>query len=296
MNGPPHHDGPRVEQGVRPGAIVMSGEFDLTGHGLLHTTLAEALARLDGDPAGNVVLDMHAVSFVDIRTVRVLLDARQAAADAGRRLRVTGAGGAVRRVLEVCDAWQRLVGEDTDDGLVEIHANRRALLADLRTKLRTDPQALAADEFLAVADAATVQDAILMSAIVTGAADACDLQTYDPRTDSLYLARQRGFTQAFVDYFATVDATRPSACGIALATREPVIIDDITRSPIFAGQPTLDVVLAAGTRAVQSYPLHDETGQLLGMLSLHYHSTRPREGQPQRVAETAARALARVPA
>jgi len=77
-----------------------------------------------------------------------------------------------------------------------------------------------------------------------GVADACDLQILDRRTWFLRIASHRGFLPAFLEYFAAVDAAVPSACGTALATGDPVLIDDITTSAIFAGRPTLEPVLA----------------------------------------------------
>ena len=41
-------------------------------------------------------------------------------------------------------------------------------------------------------------------------------------------------------------------------------------SEIFAGQASLDVLLAAGVRAVQSTPLVSSAGKVLGMISTHF--------------------------
>jgi signal transduction histidine kinase len=51
---------------------------------------------------------------------------------------------------------------------------------------------------------------------------------------------------------------------------ERVIIEDITQSPIFTGQRSLDVLLEAGVRAVLSTPLIDSNGNILGMISTHF--------------------------
>src|SRR5262245_65363045 len=58
------------------------------------------------------------------------------------------------------------------------------------------------------------------------------------------------------------------------------IVEDITHSDIFAGQPSLDALIAAGVRAVHSVPLTSTTGNLVGVLSVHYsqpHRPRQRE-------------------
>lgn len=173
----------------------------------------------------------------------------------------------------------------------EIRASRRAIVSRFRHDLRTDARTLATESFLAVADRDVLLEAIIVAARGVGDADACDLQTYDPRTGQLQIAYQRGFSQSFLDYFATVDTDVPSACGTALATGDPVLINDIRTSHIFAGQPTLAPMLAAGTRAVQSYPLRNDHGDVLGMLSLHYRSAGRHPGQ-ELLAWSTARALA----
>lgn len=322
----------RVAVGRHPGLIEMSGEFDDTGH----QAVRDALDAVADGAAGEIRVDLRAVKLIDSGTVRLLLHASRAADDAGRRLRITGATGSVRRVIQASGAAKQLfdlpdgagpairtadvarlvheptyadqvraqlrraeseqarihgkLQQDIIDG--EVRFTRRVVLARLRERLRTDRGALASDEFLAGADTPTVLDAIVLAATIVGAADACDLQLYDPVVGALLITRQRGFSKEFLTYFATVDPSEPTACAMAMRTGEPVIVDDVTRSPIFAGQPTLPVMLAAGSLAVHTHPLKDEAGQLMGVLSFHYRERRPRRGDPEMVAWCAARALA----
>jgi anti-anti-sigma factor len=280
-----------------------------------------------------IVVDLRAVRFLDAGTVRLLLEAWRTANDAGRRLCVTGAYGPVRQVIEASGAGHRLLDSATVpapragpvDGTTnwlravterrrvvddqtrivaviqqraidrEVRATRHQLLGWVRARLHDDPQAVSSEEFLAVADTLVVLDAILVAASVVGAADACDLHQYDAGTGALHLIRQFGLTAQYLTYFATVSRGQSSACATAVLTGEPVIVDDVKRSPIFAGQPSRDVMLAAGSRAVQSYPLRHDDGRLLAVLSLHYGKTRPRGGNPELVAWSAARALTRMP-
>jgi PAS domain S-box-containing protein len=53
-----------------------------------------------------------------------------------------------------------------------------------------------------------------------------------------------------------------------------VIVEDVTRSPIFEGGEALQVQLAAGVRAVQSTPLRSRSGTPLGAISTHYMTAR----------------------
>jgi anti-anti-sigma factor len=169
---------------------------------------------------------------------------------------------------------------------------RRTLLTRFRGRLGADPLALADDRFLAAADRFVILRAIIVAALVVGGADRCDLQVYDPKTRSLTIAQQHGLTAQFLDYFVTVEGGAATSAGTAMATGQPVLIDDVTRSPIFASRAGLEVMLASGIRAVRSYPLWDDGGRLLGVLSFHYRSPRPRHGNPELVAYSAALALA----
>jgi len=101
------------------------------------------------------------------------------------------------------------------------------------------------------------------------------VQLADPATGELKIVAQRGFGPEFVEYFAAVTDDR-SACGRAAQRRAQVVIADVTTDPGFA--PHRDIALASGFRAVQSTPLVNRAGHLIGMLSTHY----PRPTTPPR--------------
>jgi signal transduction histidine kinase/CheY-like chemotaxis protein len=98
-------------------------------------------------------------------------------------------------------------------------------------------------------------EGILDAAIAITGADKGNIQLLDVASGALKIAAQRGFEQSFLDFFANVDRGETAACGAALQSAERVIVEDVTQSEIFAGQPALDVMLEAGARAVQSIPL-----------------------------------------
>jgi PAS domain S-box-containing protein len=63
-----------------------------------------------------------------------------------------------------------------------------------------------------------------------------------------------------------------------MKTRERVMVEDVLESTILAGTPSLQVLLEAGVRAVQSTPLISSSGKLLGVICTHYDAAhRPRE-------------------
>ena len=126
-------------------------------------------------------------------------------------------------------------------------------------------------------DSRALFDQILDAAIAITGTDKGALQMFCPVSGSLHIAAQRGFGQPFLDFFASV-YPGVSSCGVALDRGERVIVEDITRSPLFAGTPALDVELQAGVRAIQSTPLTSRSGKTLGMLSTHYRKPhRPSE-------------------
>jgi len=251
--------------------IALSGEFDINSRAVLREALRDAIAK-----TSDAVVDVRSVTFLDASTVGVFVEASQQAKSLGGQVRLVGASGSVEWFLRLCGVWQGL--------------------AEPQPQAGRQPGVLAMATALSTADRRVVLEGIISAATDVGGADACDLQIFDAATQSLLMAEHRGFTDEFLNYFATVDATQPTACAAALATGRPVVIDDITRSPIFADRTTLEVIMASGTRAVQSYPLHDDRGSTLGVLSFHYHTCRPARGRPAIAARRAARALARLTA
>jgi hypothetical protein len=107
----------------------------------------------------------------------------------------------------------------------------------------------------------------LDGALSLAGADRGNIQILDPATGALRIAAQRGFGAEFLDYFAAVDDDR-SACGRAARERAQTVIADVGADESFA--PHRDIAAASGFRAVQSTPLIDQAGRLLGVVSTHY--------------------------
>ncbi len=122
---------------------------------------------------------------------------------------------------------------------------------------------------------------ILDAAIAITGAQMGNIQLVDG--DVLRIVAQRGFDKPFLEFFASVHGE--AACGAALQRGERVIVDDVVNSPIFAGTAALDVMAGAGARAVQSTPLVNRHGRVLGMFSTHYQRA------PQQPGERALRLL-----
>lgn len=146
--------------------------------------------------------------------------------------------------------------------------------------------ALGLDEPSAVRDLAEVAGALrehtdlpsLLSQAVAGATALLgtrmsNLQLVDPRDGSLVLVTQTGFDADFLDHFSVV-ADQSSVCGLAARQGAQVVASDVRDDPTFA--PHRAVLRAAGVRAVQSTPLTDAAGRMIGMISTHT----PHPGRP----------------
>jgi PAS domain S-box-containing protein len=113
------------------------------------------------------------------------------------------------------------------------------------------------------------------TAIAVSGAEKGNIQLLDG--DVLRLAASRGFEQPFLDYFDAVDGAC-TACGTAVVTGERVLVEDLETSPLLHDTPELEVLRGAGVRALQSTPLYNRRGELVGMVSTHYPKpTRPGE-------------------
>lgn len=133
---------------------------------------------------------------------------------------------------------------------------------------------------------------ILDAAIWIGEADKGNVHLFDEVSETLKLAVHRGFETPFLEFFGDVARGEASACGAAFRSKERMIVEDITTSRIFSGQPSEKVLLGAGVRAVQSTPLVSSKGTVLGMISTHYRSPRRPSGRVCRWLDVLARQVA----
>lgn len=110
---------------------------------------------------------------------------------------------------------------------------------------------------------------VVDKAIALTDADFGNIQILDARSFGLTIVAQRGFPDWWLEFWSSVRAGE-GCCGAALKGGGRIVVADVDRSPIFAGTPALEIQRRAGVRAVQSTPLVDRAGALVGMLSTHY--------------------------
>jgi PAS domain S-box-containing protein len=115
---------------------------------------------------------------------------------------------------------------------------------------------------------------ILDASINLQGADFGNIQLIDREKGELEIVAHRGFNQEFLEYFSDTDEN--AACGRAMKQGERVVIEDVENDAGF--EPHREIAASAGYRAVQSTPLFDRKGELLGMLSTHFR-------QPHRPSE-----------
>jgi PAS domain S-box-containing protein len=97
-----------------------------------------------------------------------------------------------------------------------------------------------------------------------------NVQLFDAERGVLTAEVQPGFDPESLDLFREVSADDDCACGRALRTGEPVVIEDVETDALFA--PFRSAARAAGFRAMISAPIMGNDGRPVGMLSTHFAS------------------------
>jgi two-component system, chemotaxis family, CheB/CheR fusion protein len=138
------------------------------------------------------------------------------------------------------------------------------------------------------ADLSVILGEVVEAAISVSAADFGNIQLLDKESSDLHIVGQRGFPQWWIDFWNTT-AKGKGSCGTALERRERVIVEDVEKSPIFAGARALEIQLRAGVRAVQSTPLIGRSGTPLGVFSTHYQKPQSPDERALRLLDLLAR-------
>lgn len=87
--------------------VVVGGDVDLATVAGLDRQIASAL---DTPGIAAVTVDLSDVTFLDSSGISALIKARKLADERKIRLRVNGASGFIRQVLELSGVWQYLSG------------------------------------------------------------------------------------------------------------------------------------------------------------------------------------------
>ena len=131
---------------------------------------------------------------------------------------------------------------------------------------------------------------ILRVAIEISGADKGNIQLVDPSSGLLNMTNQSGFADEFLKFFS--NGNQPAACTTALELQQRVIVEDVRQSALFVGTPSFQAMQEAQVRAVQSTPLVSSAGNVLGVISTHFSTTRRPTEQESRLMDLLARQAA----
>ena len=166
----------------------------------------------------------------------------------------------VRRVTDAAGRPHGIIGIARD--ITERKRAEEQLAADLAGMRRLQE---VSTQLVRDGDSTALLGEIMDAAIAITAADMGTVQLLDADSGTLRLVASRGFEPRDLKSFGIVHEGECS-CGTAMQRRERVVIEDVTTSPVLAGKPSRDSLLAAGIRAAQSTPLFSRSGDLVGML------------------------------
>lgn len=157
--------------------------------------------------------------------------------------------------------------------LAETEGRARQQIESLREQLRTEVASLEQLQEIGIwlAEQGEVNQLLgelLDAAIAITAANMGNVQLLNAGGE-LQMAVQRGFAPPFLDILKTVQGADTS-CGLALKERRRVIVEDVANSRIFVDESIRRTLLEAGVRAVQSTPLINRSGTVIGIFSTHY--------------------------
>lgn len=114
---------------------------------------------------------------------------------------------------------------------------------------------------------------LLLNRIVTAQqANFASLQLWDDAEHRLCLIAHHNFDRASVEQFASVSDGDGSVCDAAQARRAAVVVEDVEKDEAFAS--LRGWTRSIGIRSIQTTPVFDRSGMLIGAFSTHF--TRPR--------------------
>ena len=118
-----------------------------------------------------------------------------------------------------------------------------------------------------------VLDNLLQQAMMMCETKAGTLQLVNETGDTLEIVTSFALPNEFLTHFKFVTCNDGSVCGRALAKGETIYIEDLTTDVSFARH--LNLALQNNIIAVQSTPLISSSGNIVGMISVHF--TKPKK-------------------
>ena len=94
------------------------------------------------------------------------------------------------------------------------------------------------------------------------------MQLLDTAEGTLKIAAAHGCESEFLAHFEKVDANDGCACGVAMKRGTRVFVPNVADNALFT-PPSKHVLLRAGVLSIQSTPILDSTGSLIGVVTTH---------------------------
>ncbi|HUN55020.1 MAG TPA: ATP-binding protein [Smithella sp.] len=242
--------------------IILS-DYDLPGFTAVQA-LAAAKAKCPDTPFILVTGAISEDKAIDILT--------SGARDYVMKSRLQRLGPAVNRAMAEIEELRarRSAEEDLKRAHRELEKRVKQRTADLEAELATMSWLQKIGTlYIHEGNSEAVLTEIVDAAIAISGADFGNIQLLDPKSSTLKIAAYRGFPKWWLDYWSNV-SEGSGVCGTALEKGERVMVEDVEKSPIFAGTDALQIQLKAGIHGVQSTPLVSRSGKPLGMFSTHY--------------------------
>jgi GAF domain-containing protein len=95
------------------------------------------------------------------------------------------------------------------------------------------------------------------------------LQIFDSDEQALAIVAQRGFSEDALTPFRLVGFRSGGSCGEALASGRRIVVEDAKQDALYEHHRA--AVELAGYSSVQSTPLMSSAGEILGMITTHFH-------------------------
>ena len=135
-------------------------------------------------------------------------------------------------------------------------------------------------------------DEILAGAVELLGGDMGTIRILDTAQGVLTIKAQRGFSREFLNRFGEVQAELGSPCCRAVRSAERIIIEDVEADTLFS--PFRPLARAAGYRGLQSTPIINREGLVLGTLATHFRSVHKPDMQDLRLLDLYVRQAAEI--
>lgn len=175
---------------------------------------------------------------------------------------------------------------------LSLQASERRLAAELATSQRLQ---VVSTRMIGEESPETLYEHILDAATAIMHSQYASIQMFYPERGpegELRLLGFRGFNPEAAQFWEWVRPASESTCGLAIRTRERIIVSDVEKCDFMAGSEDLRTYLQTGIYAVQSTPLLSRSGRLLGMISTHWDAPHTPAGNDLRQFDVLARQAA----